>query len=174
MCDPALEGSRPVNRGSHNQSCREMVGKEAGWLTEWSCSSQRTGPFLVNWKANIASLTHSTAGSLSASPNHCLMPGHTATEYAMRVGVCPCHPHPSPGQPPGPQGAAAGGPTYSAPPVYLSSHREWRLINTVPWRPGSGSAAPLLSCTLGATGEQPLPPPGLRCAHSKRSSGGDT
>ena len=87
-------------------------------LTEWAAPSP-AGSFLANWKASIASLTPPTAGSLSAS--QCLMPGHTATEYAIRVGDTPLRPHPHPGQPLDPKGRSCHG-LPSAPPVYLSSH----------------------------------------------------
>lgn len=44
----------------------------------------------------------------------CLMPGHTATEYAIRVGDRPPRPHPTPGSPWTPKATAA---TASLPPL---------------------------------------------------------
>lgn len=100
----------------------------------------------------------------------CLMPGHTATEYAIRVGDTPLRPHPHPGQPLDPKGRSCHG-LPSAPPVYLSSHQEWRLINTVHGDQAQAQL-PLLSCTLGAAGEQPLPRRGL-WTHTANASQGE-
>ena len=98
------------------------------------------------------------------------MPGHTATEYAIHVGDTPLRPHPHPGQPRDPKGRSCHG-LPSAPPVYLSSHREWRLINTVHGDQAQAQL-PLLSCTLVATGEQPLPRRGLR-THTANAAQGE-
>ena len=92
----------------------------------------------------------------------CLMPGHTATEYAIRVGDMPLHPHPHPGQPLDPKGRSCHG-LPSAPPVYLSSHPEWRLINTVHGDQAQAQL-PLLSCTLGSSHT-----PARVCGHTQQT-----
>lgn len=80
--------------------------------------------------------------------------------------TCPCTHTLTPGSPWTPKAAAA-----SAPPVYLSSHREWRLINTVHGDQAQAQL-PLLSCTLGATGGAALPRQGLR-THTANAAQGE-
>lgn len=85
----------------------------------------------------------------------CLMPGHTATEYAIRVGEGP-HAHTPPRAAPGPQRLRLPQPPFC--PSCLSVFTLRMASNKCcPWRPGSGSAASV-SCTLGTARERPCTP----------------
>lgn len=81
----------------------------------------------------------------------CLMPGHTATEYAIHVGDMPPRPHP-PRAAPRPQRLRLPRPPFR--PSCLSVFTLRMASNKCcPWRPGSGSAASV-SYTLGAAKER--------------------
>lgn len=83
----------------------------------------------------------------------CLMPGHTATEYAIHVGA-PA-PTPPPRAAPGPQRLQLPRPPFS--PSCLSVFTMRMAPNKCcPWRPGSGSAASV-SYTLGVPGNSRFP-----------------
>lgn len=86
----------------------------------WPTARSPAGPFLGNWKASVAS-PHPLPLRAAFLLPQCLMPGHTATEYAIRVGDMPPRPHPHPGQLLDPKGCGCHS-LPSAPPAYLSSH----------------------------------------------------
>nr|KAF6328917.1 hypothetical protein mPipKuh1_008259 [Pipistrellus kuhlii] len=106
VCDPALEGSCPVSpEGATTKVAGRWWGRKAGWPCSVSRLPASAGSFPGNWTASIASLALPLQAAFLLP--QCLMPGHTATEYAICVGDRP-HAHtPTPGSPRTPEAAAA-------------------------------------------------------------------
>lgn len=122
VCDPALEGSCPVSpEGATTKVTgrwwgRRLNGPEPS-VADRSVSG-RVFPRVPEGQCCFPSPLPLQAAFLLPQ---CLMPGHTATEYAICVGDMPPRPHPHPGQPLDPKGCGCHG-LPSVPPTYLSSH----------------------------------------------------
>lgn len=161
VCDPALEGSCPVCPEGATTKVTER------WWGRWPNGLAERGRLL----GLQPGLSQGTGRSVLLPPQplplqaafllpQCLMPGHTATEYAIGVGALPPRPHPHPGQPLDPKGRSCHG-LPSAPPCLSVFTLRMAPNKCCPWRPGSGSAASVIVYPWHCQGAA-IPPAGLQ------------
>lgn len=101
--------------------CRRWWGRKPMALSRaWQTAQPPAGSFPGGWKASAVAPPSPPLQAAFLLPQ-CLMPGHTATKYAIRVGHMPTCPHPHPRQPLDPKGCSCHS-LPSALPAYLSSH----------------------------------------------------